>query len=294
VQYADYAHWQRQQISGAVLDTLTSFWTAELAGAPHLLALPTDRPHPSAVRFSGDQEVLEIDVALGRALRQFGLDHGATLFMTMFSAFATLLYRYSGQDDILIGVGVANRQRPEQEDLLGMMINTMLVRARMPGNPSFAQLLDGVRERCLRAYAHQDMPFGKLVEALNPKRNLSHMPLCQVLFTFLDTPMPRLAVAGLKFEVVPVHNKTAKFDLNVVVQPGADDDGITVLMEYNADVFEAATARRMLGHFHAILAAALARPDQPLDRFLPDLAPARAPSGPGQCLVHHPRPASAV
>lgn len=280
-QYADYAYWQRQALSGEVLDGLTDFWVRELSGAPRMLALPTDRPHPPVLTFSGGQETLVIDGELGRALRQFSREHGVTLFMTMFSAFATLLYRYSGQDDILVGVGVANRQRPEAENLLGMMINTVVLRAQMSGNPSFARLLDGIRERCLLVYAHQDMPFEKLVEALRPKRSLGHMPLFQVMFTFLDTPMPRLEIPGLTLEVIGVHNKTAKFDLNVVVQPHAEqwpgapsaeaDGRITVLMEYNADVFEVTTIRRMLDHFDAVLVAAVGAPEQPLRRFLEDL-----------------------
>ncbi len=287
VQFADYAHWQRRALTGEVLDRLTDFWVSELDGAPRLLALPTDRPHPPVLTFTGDQEILVIDGELGGALRRFSREHGATLFMTMFSAFATLLYRYSGQDDILVGVGVANRRRPEAEHLLGMLINTILVRARMAGDPSFAGLVERVRERCLRAYAHQDMPFEKLVQALRPKRSLAHMPLCQVLFTFLDTPMPRLELPGLTLEPVGVHNRTAKFDLNVVVQPhaeqhtpgalGAEPDGrITVLWEYNADVFDAATVRRMLDDFTAVLAAAVGDPQRPLDGFLAELGEPRA------------------
>ncbi|GAB3529765.1 amino acid adenylation domain-containing protein [Phytohabitans suffuscus] len=286
VQFADYAHWQRRAMSGRVLDDLIAFWTRELSGAPHTLALPTDRPYPPVLTFAGGLETLVIDGRLGAALRGLSRERGATLFMTMVSAFATLLYRYSGQDDMLVGVGVANRQRPEAENLLGMLINTVLLRARMSGNPSFAGLLDRVREACLRMYAHQDMPFEKLVEVLRPKRSRAHMPLCQVTFTFLDTPMPRLAASGLSIDVVGVHNRTAKFDLNIIVQPhaeqrprdgGADADGrITVLMEYNADVFEAATARQMLNHFHAVLAAAADAPGQPLDAFLAELPPPAA------------------
>jgi non-ribosomal peptide synthetase component F len=223
-----------------------------------------------------------IDGELGQALRRLSRDHDATLFMTMLSAFATLLYRYSGQDDILVGVGVANRQRPEAENLLGMMINTIVLRARLAGNPSFADLLERIRVRCLRAYAHQDMPFDRLVQAVRPTRSLAHMPLCQVLFTFLDTPMPRLEIPGLALEVIGVHNRTAKFDLNVVVQPHAEqragasdaagDGRITVLMEYNADVFDATTVRRMLDDFHAVLDAAVAAAGQPIDTLLPGVA----------------------
>jgi amino acid adenylation domain-containing protein len=285
VQYADYAYSQRQVLSSKVLDEMVDFWARELSGAPQLLPLPTDWPRPPTLTFAGGQENLVIDGEIGAALRQFSHDHHATLFMMMFSAFATLLNRYSGQEDILVGVGIANRQRPEVENLLGMMINTVPLRARMSGDQPFTALLERVRETCLRIYAHQDMPFGKLVEALRPKRSLGHMPLCQVMFTFLDTPMPKLELPGLSFEVIEVHNKTAKFDLNVVVQPHAEqrpgapsaktDGRITVYMEYNADVFDAATARQMLDDFNAILVAAVGAPQQPLDRFLEGLGQPR-------------------
>jgi amino acid adenylation domain-containing protein len=271
VQFADYVHWQRRALDAGTLDRLTAFWRQEIDGAPRLLSLPTDRPHPRVQTFSGDMETLVIGDELGGALLSFSARHGATLFMTMFSAFATLLYRYSGQDDILVGVGVANRQRPEAENLLGMMINTILLRARLSGDMSFARLLGDTRDRCLRAYAHQDMPFGRLVRALRPARDLGHTPLCQVLFSFLDTPLPKVEIPGLTFEVIPAHNKTAKFDLNVVVQPGTEDGRITVYAEYNTDVFEAPTVRRMLGHFESILSGAIADPERALGEFLTDL-----------------------
>jgi amino acid adenylation domain-containing protein len=271
VQFADYVYWQRQMLDAEALDRLTAFWAQEIAGAPRVLSLPADRPRPPVQTFSGDMEILVIGDELGGALRRFGIERGVTLFMTMFSAFAALLYRYSGQDDILVGVGVANRQRPEAENLLGMMINTILLRATMSGDTSFAGLLDSTRDRCLRAYAHQDMPFGRLVQALRPARDLGHTPLCQVLFSFLDTPMPKLEIPDLTFEVITAHNKTAKFDLNVVVQPGTEDDRIAVFMEYNADVFEPSTVRRMLGHFQAILSGAIEAPERPLRQFLTEL-----------------------
>jgi amino acid adenylation domain-containing protein len=273
VQFADYVYWQRQMLSGTAMDKLTDFWVNELSGAPRMLALPADRPRPSALTFSGDLEVLVIDGELSQALRKFASQRGATLFMTMLSAFATMLYRYSGQEDILIGTGVANRQHQEAENLLGMMINTVLLRVTMSAGMSFSGLLDSVRNRCLRAYAHQDMPFGKLVAALRPGRGRGHdMPLCQVTFSFLDTPLPELETPGLKFDVVIAHNKMAKFDLNVIVRPGTKtSESITMYMEYNADVFEPATIQRMLGHYQAILTHALRTPDELLGKFLADL-----------------------
>jgi amino acid adenylation domain-containing protein len=281
VQYADYAAWQRENLRGERLDTLLGFWTAELEGAPQVLTLPTDRARPQTLTFKGRQESLVMESELTIALRSFGQEHRATLFMTMLTGFSVLLHRYAAQADMVVGVGIANRQRPEAENLLGMLINTVLVRVDASGSPSFEELLGRVRERCLRAYAHQELPFTKLVERLAPPRSLSRMPLCQVLFSFLDTPMPALQVPGLSFEVIEAHNHSAKFDLNVVVVPHTLpvagepqpvlDGSITVFMEYNADVFDAGTVRRMLGELRAILTAAIAQPQRPVGEFLPDL-----------------------
>ncbi|MFJ4190551.1 amino acid adenylation domain-containing protein [Kitasatospora sp. NPDC089509] len=278
VQFADFAAWQREVVSGAELGRLLDFWTAELAGAPQVLELPTDRPHDAALTFSGRLENLVIDGELALALRRVGQERRATLFMMMSTAFSALMSHYSGQPDLLVGVGMANRQRPETENLLGMMINTLLLRVDTSDDPSFAELLERVRERSLRMYAHQDMPFEKLVEHLKPERSLSRMPLCQVMFSFLDTPMPALEVPGLTFEVVDAHNRTAKFDLNIVVRPHAEqrpgevsaeeDSRITVMTEYNSDVFDLRTIRRLHEHLRAVLELAVGDPDRPLSSAL--------------------------
>jgi non-ribosomal peptide synthetase component F len=211
--------------------------------------------------------------------------------MMMATAFAALMSHYSDQPDLLIGVGMANRQRPETENLLGMMINTLLLRVDASADPSFAALLDRIRERSLQMYAHQDMPFEKLVEHLNPERSLARMPLCQVMFSFLDTPMPALEVPGLSFEVVDAHNHTAKFDLNIVVRPHAEqrpgevfaeqDGRITVMTEYNSDVFDQATIRRLHEHFRTVLELAVTDPQRPLHTVLDGtrlVEPAAAPA----------------
>jgi amino acid adenylation domain-containing protein len=280
VQYADYAVWQRTNLRGAQLQRLLDFWRREVDGAPQVLRLPTDRPHPDELTFAGRLETLVIDAELGAALRRFGREHGATLFMTMAAGFATLLHRYSRQDDMLLGVGMANRQRAETENLLGMLINTLLLRVGFEPELTFDRLLDQVRERSLRMYAHQDMPFEKLVEDLRPRRSLGRMPLCQVMFSFLDTPMPALEIPGLTFEVIDAHNRTAKFDLNIVVVPRAEqrpgdakaqlNTEITMLTEYNADVFDAATIRGMHDDYVAILRGAVADPGRRIDDFLPE------------------------
>ncbi|MFF2073335.1 amino acid adenylation domain-containing protein [Kitasatospora sp. NPDC058162] len=278
VQFADFAAWQREVVSGAELDRLLDFWTTELDGAPQVLELPTDRPHEAALTFSGRLENLVIDGELALALRRVGQERRATLFMMMATAFSALMSHYSGQPDLLVGVGMANRTRPETENLLGMMINTLLLRVDTTDDPTFAELLERVRERSLRMYAHQDMPFEKLVEHLKPERSLSRMPLCQVMFSFLDTPMPALEVPGLTFEVVDAHNRTAKFDFNIVVRPHAEqrpgevsaeeDSRITVMTEYNSDVFDLRTVQRLHRHLRAVLELAVTDPDRPLSAAL--------------------------
>ncbi|MFF7338396.1 amino acid adenylation domain-containing protein [Streptomyces sp. NPDC008163] len=279
VQYADYAAWQRRAVSGERLRLLQDYWKDRMAGSPALLALPTDRPRPSRLGSDGDQEVLHIDAGLADALREFGRSNGGSLFMTMFAAFTVLLQRYSGQDDIVVGAGIANRSRPEAENLLGMFINTVLLRSDMSGDPAFLTLFEQVRETCLEAYAYQDMPFEKLVEVLHPERSASFSPLFQAMFSFLDTPMPSLRVPGLEFEVIDAHNRSAKFDLNMVLIPHAEQrtergapssSEITVLLEYNTDLFEPASIQRMLSDYQEVLRAAVGNPETALSKIAGD------------------------
>jgi hypothetical protein len=294
IQYADFAVWQRRTLQGERLDALVEHWRRRLAGAPGVLRLPTDRPRPRVLTSRGGQETLEIDGDLARELRAAGREHDATLFMIMFAAFATLLYGHSRQEDIVIGSGFANRQRPELENLIGMIINTVLLRTDLSGDPPFVELLDRVRDTCLDAYAHQDMPFEKLVERLRPARSLSHMPLFQTMFSFLDTPMPALRLPGVSLEVLDAHNRSAKFDLNAVVIPHAEQrlrdadamlddqpvENITVLLEYNADLFDAATVRRLLGQYLTLLRSVVVQPRTSVNELVRGLglAPGPAPA----------------
>ncbi|WP_170107892.1 non-ribosomal peptide synthetase [Micromonospora echinospora] len=285
IQYADFAVWQRRMLQGARLEQLLAYWRQRLAGAPPLLRLPTDRPRPRVATIRGGEETLVIDAELTRDLRAFTQEHDATLYMTMLAGFVTVLYGHSGQDDILIGAGVANRHRPELENLLGMIINTIVLRTDLSGDPSFLELVDRVRETCLGAYAHQDLPFEKLVEKLRPPRNLSHMPLFQVMFSFLDTPMPALRLPGVELEVLNAHNRSAKFDLNAIVIPHAEqrfhdaataareepDETITLLVEYNADLFDATTIRRLLDHYRTVLWSAVGHPRRSVHQLIDPL-----------------------
>jgi amino acid adenylation domain-containing protein len=285
VQYADFAVWQRRTIAGDRLEELLAFWRRRLEGVPALLRLPTDRPRPRVLTSHGGQETLTIDGLLAARLRGFGRPHDVSLFMTMFAAFVTLLYGYSHQPDIVVGAGIANRQRPEFENLLGMMINTVPLRTDLSGDPPFVELLGRVRDTCLDSYTHQDMPLEKLVEHLRPTRNPSYMPLFQVMFNFLDTPMPSLRLPGITVEVLDAHNRSAKFDLNVVVIPDAEQrlggidagpgptggEKIIVLLEYNSDLFDPATVRRLLCHYEALLQAVIAEPRRSIEDLVGDL-----------------------
>jgi len=263
IQYADFACWQRQWLKGAVMEAQLGYWRKKLAGAPALLELPTDYPRPAVQSFRGGLRRLILPLPLAESLRAFSRRQGITLFMTLLAAFKVLIYRYSGQDDIVIGTGIANRRLQQFEGLLGMIINTVVLRTDLSGDPSFDELLARVRKVCLEAYAYQDIPFEMLVEALQPKRSLSYTPLFQVFFAFLDTPMPDLELPGMSLNLMDAHNGTAKFDLNMTVIPHSEqrmgikpepgESEITLLLEYNTEIFDEATIVRMLRHYETLL-----------------------------------------
>jgi 2,3-diphosphopglycerate-independent phosphoglycerate mutase len=277
VQYADFACWQRRWLRDEVLERQLAYWRQKLAGAPATLALPFDRPRPAVQTFSGAQQTWVLPAALCRGLRAASRRLGATLFMTMASAFDALLLRCGAQDDLCVGTGVANRRVIEVEGLLGMLINTLVLRGDLSGDPSFAALVGRMRQVCVEAYAHQDLPFERLVAALQVDRTLSQTPIFQVFFAFMDTPMPDLALPGLELAVVDAHNRSAKFDLNMtVLLPseqrigiglGAGSDEITLLLEYSTDVFDPPTIGRLLGHFEVLLAAAATGADRRLSQL---------------------------
>nr|QEO74666.1 phosphopantetheine-binding domain-containing pro [uncultured bacterium] len=267
IQYADFAVWQRRWLQGEVLERQLEYWKQKLAGAPPVLELPSDRPRPPVQSFHGAELILEIDAATADALREFSRRHGVTLFMTMLAAFKTLLLRYTGQTDLSVGSGIANRRWQEFESLLGMIINTIVLRTDLSGDPTFEGLLGRVRDVTLDAYAHQDVPFEKLVEELNPERSLSHTPLFQVMFSFLDTPMATMQLPGLRLEAIEAHNLSAKFDLNVVVATPSEQSAglgederprdITVAFEYSTDIFDEASVARLAAHYLRLLRAVL-------------------------------------
>ena len=273
VQYADYAVWQRGWLSGATLEAEIAWWKRHLAGLPPRLELPTDRPRPPLASYRGAVESHALGADLVGGLRDLGGRHGATLFMTLLAGLEALLGRYSGQRDFAVGSPVAGRTRIEVEPLIGFFINTLVHRADLSppadgeseaGELTFDGLLARVREAALEVQAHQEVPFEKLVEELAPERSLSHAPLFQVLFVLQNAPTSRTALGGgLSARAVSAGGGTAKYDLTLVAVE-RDDGSVSLSLEYARDLFETATARRLLSHLEWLLTAAAADPSRPL------------------------------
>jgi amino acid adenylation domain-containing protein/non-ribosomal peptide synthase protein (TIGR01720 family)/FkbM family methyltransferase len=260
IQYADFALWQRQWLQGATLEGHLAYWEQQLRGSPPRLELPTDRPRPAVQTYRGAVHSFTLPAPVSNALKALSRQEGATVFITLLAAWQTLLCRYTGQTDISVGSPIANRNRTELEGLIGFFANTLVLRTDLSGAPSFRELLRRVRAVTLEAHAHQDVPFEKLVEALEPERNLSHSPLFQVMFTLDEALLQKMEVAGLTPRLLDVHNGAAKFDLTLfMVEDGARLRGT---LEYNTDLFEAATIQRMVGHFQTLLEGLVAAPDQ--------------------------------
>jgi amino acid adenylation domain-containing protein len=265
IQYPDFAVWQQQWLQGEVLESQLGYWKQQLGGAPALLELPTDRPRPAVQTFRGAHQSFALSKEVTEALITLSQRQGATLFMTLLAAFETLLHRYTGQADICVGTPIANRNRAEIEGLIGLFVNTLVLRTDMSGNPSFEDVLSRIREVALGAYAHQDVPFEQLVEALQPSRDLSHTPLFQVMFVLQNAPMPSLKLQGLTLAPLAVESATAKFDLTLSLENS--EQGLTGAWEYNKDLFDAATIVRMSGHFQTLLEAIVTNPQQRVSQF---------------------------
>ncbi len=265
IQYADFAHWQRQWLSGEVLQALLNYWQQQLASAPPLLELPTDRPRPPVQTFTGSTERFHLDQNLTQKLQVLSQKFGVSIFMTLLAAFVTLLGRYSGQEDIVVGSPIANRNRRETELLIGFFVNTLVLRTSLQGNPTFQQLLNRIKQVSLDAYAHQDLPFEQLVEALQPQRNLSHNPLFQAMFVLQNAPMGILELPGLKLTPLELENVTSKFDLTLSMEE--TEQGLVGSWEYNSDLFDATTIQRMSRHFPTMLEGIVANPEQRLSQL---------------------------
>ncbi|HEY7426696.1 MAG TPA: condensation domain-containing protein, partial [Gemmataceae bacterium] len=264
-QYADHAIRQRQSLQGQVLGEQLAYWRERLAGASPVLNLPTDHPRPTTQAYCGARHPFRLPAGLAEAVRAMGRQYGCTPFMVLLATFQALLSRYSGQDDLCVGSTIAGRDRLEVEGLVGFFANTLVLRGDLSGNPSFAELLSRVRETCLGAYAHQELPFERLVEELRPQRDLSRSPLFQVLFSFDLEPETRLELPGLTLEFSEVDTGTAKFDLSLYIREGAA--GLGGYLEYDTDLFEAETAARMVGHWQTLLDAAITEPSLPLSEL---------------------------
>ncbi|REF28155.1 amino acid adenylation domain-containing protein [Xenorhabdus cabanillasii] len=273
VQYADYALWQRQWLQGTVLATQLDFWRRALHGAPALLALPTDHARPAVQSYRGDQVPVTLAPPLVAALKAVSQQQGTTLFMTLLTGWAILLARLSGQPDIVIGTPVANRQHSALEPLIGFFVNTLALRVTLDDNPTVQALLARVKTHAVAAYAHQDLPFEQLVEALHPPRSLSHSPIFQVMFALDNTPKhSRFELPGLTLTEVPAARNNAQFDLTLSLNETAA--GISGELEYARDLFERATITRLSGYLTRVLTAMAADASQPVGS-LPLLTPAQ-------------------
>ncbi|BBL70958.1 hypothetical protein MoryE10_15640 [Methylogaea oryzae] len=264
LQYADFALWQRDWLQGAVLERELGYWRGRLAGAEPL-QLPTDRPRPALQTYNGDRVALALPPDLMRALTALGRERGATLFMTLLAAFKVLLYRYSGQDDIVVGTPVAGRNRAELENLIGCFINLLPLRTDLSDAPDFRTLLARIRHATLEAFAHQAVPFEKLVESLAPARDPSRSPLFQVLFTLQNLPAPTAEFGGLRLEPIALESEHAQYDLSLTLNE--TPDGWQGELEYNADLFLPATAQRLARHWLHLLQAIAADPGCAVDRL---------------------------
>ncbi|MCP6758271.1 MAG: amino acid adenylation domain-containing protein [Fischerella sp. CENA71] len=281
IQYADFAIWQRNWLQGDVLQSQLSYWQQQLKDAPDVLSLPTDRPRPAVQTVAGAHQEFALSVELTNKLVKLSQQQGVTLFMTLLAAYDTLLYRYTGQSDILVGSPIANRDRSEIEGLIGFFVNTLVMRTNLAGNPRFTELLVRVRDMAMGAYTHQHLPFEMLVEALQPERDLSHTPLFQVMFNLQNSPVSELDLNGLTVSSVPLKSVTAAFDMTLFMQNTATStsfgsaqdkslstsNGLVGVWEYNTDLFDHSTIKRMIGHFETLLEAVVSNPRERIDQL---------------------------
>jgi non-ribosomal peptide synthetase component F len=255
IQFGDFAAWERDTLAGDGLASRLAFWRRELAGAPAALTLLADRPRPAGAAWAGAAVACDLPAELAGRLRALAAEQGATLYVVLLAAYLTLLARCSGQDDVLTGSPVAGRDRLETEGLIGPFANTVVRRARLAGDPSFAKLVSQLQAAAAEAHAHSDLPFDKLVEQLRPERGGGQSPIFQVWFVFHNTPAPELALAGARLHEEPLHAGTTKFDLTLSLRD-LGDRGLRGGIEYRTALFEAATAHRLARQIAALCAAA--------------------------------------
>jgi amino acid adenylation domain-containing protein len=260
IQYADFSVWQRNWLQGEVLERQLSYWKDRLAGAPPLLELPTDRPRPAIQSYPGAVESAVLPDDLLEALHELSTREDVTLFMILFAAFKVLLNRYTGQEDIVVGTPIANRTRVELEGLIGFFVNTLILRTDVSGNPSFREVLGRVRDVAFGAYAHQDLPIEMLVAELQPERDMSHLPLLQVMFVLQNLPGKSPSLSNLTLTPLELDTGTARLDLTLFIYKSGTETIYS--FKYNTDLFEASTISRMLGHYQTLLESIATGPDQ--------------------------------
>jgi len=266
VQYVDYAAWQREWLQGEVLEEQLSYWKQRLGDGSPVLQLPLDKPRPFLQSYNGARQRFFVSSSVSEKLKMLGRQEGTTLFMTLVAAFQTFLYRYTGQEDISVGTPVAGRTRQEVEGLIGFFVNTLVLRTELNGDPTFRELLRRVREICLGAYAHQEVPFEKLVEQIQPERDMSHSPLFQVLFVLQNVPrrstpeMPELRVGSIAADT-----GTSKFDLTLMMSDVRQE--LIGGIQYNTQLFTETTILRMIEHFQMLLEGIVSDPNRRLSTF---------------------------
>ncbi|MEH2266224.1 amino acid adenylation domain-containing protein [Nostoc sp.] len=263
LQYADFAHWQRQYLQKEVLQKQLNYWQKQLAGISPLLELPTNQPRPSTQTYRGRSEFGALNQDLTQKLKRLSQESGTTLFMTLLTAFVLLLSRYSRQDDIVVGSAIANRNLRQIEPLIGFFVNTLALRTNLQGNPTFLELLERVRQVTLDAYEHQDLPFEKLVDELGLERSLSYHPIFQVAFGLQNETQETLEIPGLTLNPLKWENTTTLFDLSLMVRE--TPQGLTTEWEYATDLFTATTIQRMVGNFAVLIQRIVDNSQQPIN-----------------------------
>ena len=265
LQYADFACWQREWLQGEVLDKQLGYWKKQLGGEIPYLELPTDRPRATRRSFQGATLSFRFSPELTSKLYQLSRQEGTTLFMTLLAGFQLLLYRYTGQEELLVGTVIANRNRVEIEGLIGFFVNTLVMKGNLTGNPTFRELLGRVKASAIDAYDHQDLPFERLVEELQPERNLNQNPLFQVAFALQNAPRQELKLPGLEARLIRVDAGTAKFDLTLALYERKE--GLEGSIEYSTDLFDTARIERMIGHYQELLRDLIAHPGKPVSQL---------------------------
>jgi hypothetical protein len=263
IQYADYAAWQRTWITGEVLDRQLEYWKKQLAEAPSVLELPYDRPRPLSPTYKGESKSFRLPASLSKEIKLLSRKERVTVFMLLLAAFKTLLHRYSGQMDIVVGSAIANRNRAEVEGLVGFFVNMLVLRTQLSGQMSFRELLQRVREVSLGAYAHQDLPFDKLVEELHLHRQSGHAPFFQVAFGLQNIPTTPFKLPGLSLTNLPPEHEVVRYDLTLWISE--DPEGLSGVWTYSTELFDAKTIDTMTRRFETLLHSIVANPETALD-----------------------------